>query len=277
MQLTPGPVAGCFVWECKFTRMEGMFNAAACLSHATRRLPVAVHQLVYSHQEATIVHPKRTRWLWTRLIACLLLGAAMNWPLGWLMVAFDFRDPFGPVTAVSVQDSRVPWPPWVPASWPALTAPGEHDRWRTSYGHSNLLTEECTIRASAGSADESRTTDEWETRELRAGWPLRSLSMGSMMYRAGVSAPWTTTESPHLPIHRWGIKADLPICVLPPGLIVNSVVYACVFAIGLTACRAVVRRLDRRRRLCVRCSYNITGLATCPECGTPIAESASPL
>ncbi len=57
--------------------------------------------------------------------------------------------------------------------------------------------------------------------------------------------------------------------------IVNSMLLGLPLVVVCLGARALKRARRRRRGLCVKCKYQVAGLATCPECGTAVRQSRS--
>ncbi len=85
-------------------------------------------------------------------------------------------------------------------------------------------------------------------------------------YAKPLEIPWPSRKNP--PIG----KVLLPLAPLWPGFALNTIFYAAL-AWGLWHVPLAIRRRRRRRNgLCVRCGYDLKGLASgspCPECGGP--------
>lgn len=80
-----------------------------------------------------------------------------------------------------------------------------------------------------------------------------------------------------LPLGWLGLPYKYSLAVQPlySGLLANTVIYAGAIALLLACLRPPIqftrRFLRRRRGLCPRCAYSLTGLAPdspCPECGS---------
>jgi hypothetical protein len=118
-----------------------------------------------------------------------------------------------------------------------------------------------------------------------AGWPLRSLRSVVRAYHdpADRNGYGPALSYPALPIGelvRRGYPTDrlpawlgarpwrrVPLVPQPVGFGVDSVVFAGMWWVGLTAPVALVRRRRRRLGRCAACGYELGGLETCPECG----------
>jgi len=121
--------------------------------------------------------------------------------------------------------------------------------------------------------------DEHIIATLHIGWPCRCLSaraeqLNDVWSEHGLSVPLVMR-------HDLAFRAELPLCPVWPGFLVNTVFYALIL-FPLVQIPFVVRRLiRRRRRRCPQCGYDLRGAlpgAGCPECGwnrPPETESAS--
>lgn len=67
----------------------------------------------------------------------------------------------------------------------------------------------------------------------------------------------------------------LPLFPLFPQVITQALAYGLCFFAGIHSLKGVflvrMRIRRRRKRRCVSCAYNISGLTTCPECGQEVA------
>lgn len=79
-----------------------------------------------------------------------------------------------------------------------------------------------------------------------------------------------TRRNPILGAQRASSPLTLPLEPIAIGFVVNTMVYGAVWWMLLVGIRLFIRRMRFARGRCPRCCYDITGLATCPECGTPI-------
>ncbi|MEO1130453.1 MAG: hypothetical protein AAFX05_12210 [Planctomycetota bacterium] len=106
---------------------------------------------------------------------------------------------------------------------------------------------------------------------LTFGWPLRSMSFTDHAWQSGGFSPTYEFEqawSLEIPrgLHPVDPNNRIPLRVLWPGMIVNSVLFALMFASPLI----VRRELRRRRGGCGSCGYDVAGVARCPECGRDV-------
>ncbi len=101
------------------------------------------------------------------------------------------------------------------------------------------------------------------------GWPYRALAADACMFyfrRNGgklQAGPWQPTSGVRL----LGTAIVLPTRPLWRGLLVDTAFHAIVAYVLLFVPGDVRRWLRRRRGLCVKCAYPVSG-GTCSECGT---------
>lgn len=115
--------------------------------------------------------------------------------------------------------------------------------------------------------------------QTRTGWPLRAMAYWHEGFYGWGEFVWSRGAGPSGISHGREIgTATLPFAerVIPlqplwTGLICNTLIHGGILFLGATTVSA--RRTARRRRRgqCVHCGYDLAGLATCPECGTPAA------
>lgn len=113
--------------------------------------------------------------------------------------------------------------------------------------------------------------------QTRTGWPLRAMAYWHEGFYGWGDFIWARGPGPSgIALGREVGTAALPfderVIPLQPlwaGLIGNTLIFGGVLFLGSTA--VSTRRAARRRRRgqCARCGYDLAGLATCPECGTP--------
>lgn len=103
-------------------------------------------------------------------------------------------------------------------------------------------------------------------RDLAIGWPLLALSMDGetssfIEYHGG-------REFTNRPARIMRVLAWRPI---PLGLFANTLFWSACLAAPFASFRLLKHTLRRRRRACLRCGYDLGGLAggggVCPECG----------
>lgn len=111
--------------------------------------------------------------------------------------------------------------------------------------------------------------------QVRYGWPLRCnscvvscyvSSLGAVLDEEGRSATrnivWCRVDGGVLS-RLWAIPCGVSWSrAFGNGLLLVAIVMSC-----RSTMTALVRRRKRRRQVCMRCSYPVTGLSRCPECG----------
>ena len=119
---------------------------------------------------------------------------------------------------------------------------------------------------------------------VQAGWPSRSLDCFALW-------DWDVVDSQLRPIVRWRFAIEsrnqretanlqarllpartkttrrLPLRPLWPGFAVNTAFYGGLVFLLWSAPGFMRRRSRRRRGRCLRCGYELAGVAACPECG----------
>lgn len=119
---------------------------------------------------------------------------------------------------------------------------------------------------------------EYVVGELRSGWPLKAMTARFAHYYStrglvvnreniGTLARGISVSGSD---HTW--LPRLPLLPRPFPFLVNTFVYAITSGVvWLSATHALQQTrswLRIRRGLCRKCGYDLTGLETCPECGT---------
>lgn len=143
--------------------------------------------------------------------------------------------------------------PATPARFTFTTDPGpaEYGLYTESYGwplRSAVTCRPCVF-TSSGNGDHMDIAGIFREFDRRAG-----------LYR-GVDRPWLPkNETTGLPV---------PLQPLWQGLALNTLFYG-IPAWLLLLAPAGARRLRKRRGLCSRCGYPLTGGAVCPECGAAV-------
>jgi hypothetical protein len=106
----------------------------------------------------------------------------------------------------------------------------------------------------------------------RSGWPLRCVESR----RVGTEIDGKRASIDQLPAWMSGIRVpekvasgsrDLPLVPLWPGFLVDTAFWGGAAFLVWSVPGFVRRGVRRRRGRCVRCGYELKGLAVCPECG----------
>jgi len=208
-----------------------------------------------------------------RLIAaCALAGVVVNVLVAWAFVLLGgFR---GGALHVRYADGRpLDAPILVPEGWDIAT-------WRELHGvglRMDMVSEREWVGSSlilSLNGGPQRTVTHY-----RAGFPFLALTWvgeGSDVpeqnptgvaraWWMGIDVGWAARAGG---VPRSGIEPRLPVRPAWPGFALNTLVYGAA-ALGVITSVGGIRRSRRRRRgLCVRCGYDVGGLAVCPECGT---------
>lgn len=101
-----------------------------------------------------------------------------------------------------------------------------------------------------------------------AGWPMPALSYSATFHSKPfrmVAHGALDLRGPNEPHERL-----VPVTPMPLGFVVDTIVWACIFAGVVLGAGRARGWLRRRRGLCPGCAYQLAGLpsgATCPECG----------
>lgn len=204
-------------------------------------------------------------WIgWRGATLCIAFALTMTLGGAWLLEGFHARTNWGhldKVTAVregGVLGGMQSHDIRAELDWPAPAPPGWLEPDILIYGHGFGY-----YRANAG-------RDYNGIAVRKSGWPMLAMqteaaSEGNSPIDRGWGARGYRVGSAHLPLRPiWaGLIVDLALWTALPWAI---------FA-GLSAAR-VRRRMSRG--LCVRCRYDIHGLETCPECGSPAAATTAP-
>ena len=225
------------------------------------------------------------------MLTALVVGAGLNVALTWSLVGLiGWPRSLGVSRGTIGQGAPKRWSVGVPASWPPVPRMTTASEWWC-----------CTIRyefaewpAPIIGADGLRTAQGMEVfrtaKRLTAqshewGWPMRSLrsvqtfeeSMSTAVrpvrtpveehwFKRGLVMPAFLVKSPEV--------THLPVMPVWPGFVVNTLVFA-VVAVAAVVVPGVARASVRRRRgRCIACGYDLSGLDTCPECGTAAPEAA---
>jgi len=101
-----------------------------------------------------------------------------------------------------------------------------------------------------------------DLRELRYGAPTQSMRMSPMIVPPSPLRGWDVTIGDY--------KYTFPIAPLWPGFAINTLFYAAVCWLLLSAPFALRRRLRRRRGRCPACAYPVGTSDVCTECGQSV-------
>ena len=122
---------------------------------------------------------------------------------------------------------------------------------------------------------------------VAAGWPFAALEyrlVRRTRYPVGHCGVGTWAElveehGRHGLRFTWGgwiIEGDLPLRVIWPGLVMNTLLHGTVLWLALFGPFAVRRLVRRWRDLCPSCNYPIGPSLVCTECGKPVPTSPWP-
>ncbi len=208
--------------------------------------------------------------------AWLLVGAAITVLVAWTLSLADLPKPTMPPRSETLADAwpDTSQPDWTPAEFCIRTR-----LWWGDIDFAGGGTRTVGSGANAGSS----TSLGMEVH--RVGLPLRALASTQVLDGRRAAAPGFYSETLTLSPWQIGLRPNWRpnrrigdtyfSCVLGirpvwPGFALNTIFYAAL-AWGLWQVPLAIR-LGRRRRkgLCVRCGYDLKGLATgatCPECG----------
>lgn len=225
-------------------------------------------------------------------VVCLGAGAAANVAVAWALAILEARATLSksrqPIAAAlagrfwgQMGPAPLRWVTPVPMGWP--DAPTDSGTWSflgADWTYASAAVEHARPEESAGVFMEL-----WRTEKYTYGLPLRSLvTWQRSEHHDALPNGAVTASSVEVPA-AW-IKplcggTTLPIMPLWPGFALNTIFYA-VIAWGLWQVAWALRRRRRRRLgLCIKCGYDLKGLAAgaaaatlCPECGTRAAPTA---
>jgi hypothetical protein len=145
----------------------------------------------------------------------------------------------------------------------------------------------------AGRSLPGKDTEGWERATSTTNWqhiykfglPFRSLQRRNTQqwFRTHQTiAPVVTNTTNTLPLWQRGLPTGLgafqyprfPIQPVVPGMFYNTLIYAGIPALVMTAVHLRARSRRRHSR-CPACGYPVAGLPTCPECG-PLKQTSQP-
>lgn len=207
----------------------------------------------------------------------VLAGGACNFGLAWVgqwiearpWSADRWRLPEG--TYYSTAEAK--WHGNVHSSWPRPHKEFGYVRWldeerHTSNGEGSILPPGVMLPSGGMPVVEQAY--------FAAGWPARTVHWWAsidnravpsgmrptIVYEGGIG--WPAWLSGHAGGGSFAIK---PIWT---GLVMNTLFFGVVVAIGYSVNRRVIKALRLARRLCPSCTYPIGASAICTECGEPI-------
>lgn len=209
------------------------------------------------------------------VLACLLVGAVMT--VG-VAMACDFLDErLGRSVVFGSDHPRTQsWPVRVPGYWPAV--PDRHWVEGSRFRHEHI--------AHHGEMWRDRDVSPMEGNQftviaVTSGWPMRALSKQYWHERTdGAYRRWITGGL-RLPEWTWrwqGRNAyGTPIVSRPlwGGFAVNTLFFGFLAWVFVATSGQMWRWRRRRRGLCVKCGYDVSGLARCPECGAATEDASA--
>jgi predicted secreted protein len=191
-------------------------------------------------------------------------GASITVALAWLCLLFGVRH-----TSVRPITNNPPvWPVAVPADWPAR--PRVHSRHR------------CFLRVpiigavaigtwydfQGGPPTTQNSMPELSLSGLATGWPFDAL-VG--WYECDRECSPITRGYIHLPPNR--VLSYLPVW---PGFDLDTALFGLLTAITVAGIQRTRRNSRAHAGRCVSCDYDLRGLPTCPECGSPADPTRVP-
>jgi hypothetical protein len=206
--------------------------------------------------------PRRHRWIRpaARVPVCALIGAAATVAVAWGLKVHAANNPGHGWTVVSFFGSAElqPWPVRVPAQWPL--------------GRPDTVSRRLGVEYQEWDAIEYMQHSIW-LEVLRVGFPAKALG----------AHYWHDIDNQHRSRARHSgvlgrhdkrgigsltsLWSGLPCNPLWPGFLVDTAFWGGAAFMVWSAPGFVRRGVRRRRGRCVRCGYELKGLAVCPECG----------
>lgn len=116
---------------------------------------------------------------------------------------------------------------------------------------------------------------------IAAGWPWRSLSAWRTVDSIEVGDGLLFQDVFHWAIvirdtdaaRAWdGLPVMLPLKPMLPGMVLGTAFYTAAIAGVIASSRCVRRCVRAKRGLCARCAHDVTGLESCPECGSLLKQ-----
>jgi hypothetical protein len=193
---------------------------------------------------------------------------------------------FVETAAMSVCEERIYVGMSDPASWSFEVDPSWPDRPNTAYNlDSSVLDGE--FRHAISISEEGSATA-YFAEITRAGWPMRAFRYEQMSFEpADLGSPDRRVVPPCSP---WvcglevpsffrqtsvgprsgGFCNRIPLRPIWPGFAINTALHVLILSLPIFGLPALRRSLRRRRGLCTKCTYPLSGLppsSACPECG----------
>ena len=204
------------------------------------------------------------------IAACMLAGVVANILVAWaIAVWLPYPDPricdnptSGPLARVS----------GIPADWPTT----DHIARRSTVGRT-----EWQFMQRDDPMTHKPPPDYTVLHLYCVGWPFETLEsqlasrhafgrLPSPTWPPAIKIPWVLRPEWVTLLGR-EYQDELPLRPIWPAFALNTLFYAAI-VFGASRLLIAIRRSQRRRRnRCIRCAYPVSGLATCPECGTPVA------
>ena len=189
----------------------------------------------------------------SRLFVFAVIGAAATVLVAWVCH-------LGPNLPLPNSVSDPTWPTAVPVDWPS--EPKRHIWGRNALRRVDSIYTYEPPRP-------TRSSEVWEYRRERSGWPLRAMKVQCFhaisntradVFADGLKMPRRLAAGRPVPY--------FPMTPLWPGFAVDTAFYVGLAFVVWSAPGFVRRRVRRRRGRCVRCGYDLKGLPLCPECGS---------
>lgn len=191
---------------------------------------------------------KRRPWTW-RILVCLLLGLAVNFGIAYACARWSPITTLVPKFSMSdLENGTLP------------ISPSGRGIGVVEYRESK------------------RDGDEWTA---RIGLPRATATLNrkegpGKVFDFSLDLPWHRPDRTPALQHLFDQTGKRTWSLLPLGTTLNTLFYAAIL-LALWITPGVLIRWNRARRgLCRRCAYDITGVAVCPECGTPTPTPVHP-